>query len=172
MSGNKSIYTKSMPVVAALALCLMASVSLAQTPAQDEANVTRDQKAVDDAQALVKTDTAQLVADQTAKNSAAAKADQNTLLADRLAETAAENKLKADMDQQSSDSDRFNGPAQVTPAPGASPATGTGATGTGAAAAGTGAAAPGAGANTGAPTHPTPSLSPPPVTAPATAAPQ
>jgi hypothetical protein len=120
MSGNKFI-RKSIPVVAALvlsgALCLAASVSSAQTPAQDDARVAADQKARDEAKSAIKNDSAQLSADQTAQNEAAVKTDAEALAADKQKETAAEDQLKADTQQQSSDQTRFNGPPPAAPAP-------------------------------------------------------
>jgi hypothetical protein len=113
----------SAPVIAGLALCLIASVCEAQTPAQDAGTVAADKQAIDDAKQAGQKDAAQLATDTAAKNTAAVSTDTATLAADKLAEQAAEDKLKADQQQQASDDAYFNGTPDTPPAPAPAPAT-------------------------------------------------
>ncbi len=121
MAENKfaRLCARNMTAAAALALCLTASVAGAQTPAQDEGHITTDKQAISDAQDAVKKDTAQLAADTAAKNEAAIKVDTSNIDVDKLNQTAAETKLKSDLEQQISDNERFGIKAPPPPAPAA-----------------------------------------------------
>lgn len=110
-------YATIIPVITIMALCLMASVARAQTPAQDAANVTADKQAADDAQQAMDKDRLQLNVDSAANNAAGIQADTTAIDADKQALTAANDKLKADTQQFTSDDQYFNGTPATPPAP-------------------------------------------------------
>ena len=115
MNKFTKICAKSLPVVAAL--CLVASMAGAQTPAQDKSKVDADKAAVEAAQTAVKNTTTQMEADTAAKKTDAVQMDTVKLAADKQNLSAAEDKLKADMKLQSSDEARFNVPDTAPSAP-------------------------------------------------------
>jgi hypothetical protein len=108
---------KNIPLVAVLVLGLMASVSEAQTPAQDEATVAADKQALEDARKAALNDVMQMNAHQTAGNTAAVTKDAETLATDKQTQHAAADKLQADQQQQSSDDQTFNGTPDSPPQP-------------------------------------------------------
>lgn len=113
---------------AAAALCMLTAVAQAQTPAQDAGRVTADKAAVDAAKAVVQADNAQLANDQNAQKAQVLPADVQKLNADKQTEANAEVQLNADMQRQSMDETRFNGPppaAATTAAPTAGGTTGS-----------------------------------------------
>ena len=131
MKGNKSaeVYSRRVPVITGTVLCLIAFVAVAQTPAQDNARIEADKKAVEKATAAVKNDNIQLIADQVARKTDAVQADTARLAADKKNLSVAEDKLKADMLRQSSDDARFSGapnssaPSSAQTGPGTIPGT-------------------------------------------------
>lgn len=110
-------YATIIPVITITALCLMASVARAQTPAQDAANVAADKQAADDAQHAIEKDTLQLSVDANSGKMAAVQADNAAITADKQALADANNKIKADTQQLTSDDQYFNGTPATPPAP-------------------------------------------------------
>ncbi len=106
MSGTKfkKINTCGVPALAVLALSLMTTVAVAQTPAQDAATVTTDKQALEDARNNIHADQLQLDLDEKSGNTAAAQADTNKLIADKQAESDIKDKLKADGQDLNTDS--------------------------------------------------------------------
>lgn len=123
MEGNKpgKKCSKAVPVLIGAALCLLASVSRAQTPAQDNSKIDKDKAAVEKAKTSVENATLQMNTDQASKKLYALQGDAVALAAAKQAESLAEDKLKADTAQQGADEARFNLPPPPPPAPAGAP---------------------------------------------------
>jgi len=102
---------KTTLMMIALTLCLMSTVSLAQTPAQDANAVAADKDTIIDAKEAVQADRAQLHADE-ANNRDAIQADTDKLIADQQAQMEAAEKLKNDQETLHIDDENFNGDGQ------------------------------------------------------------
>jgi hypothetical protein len=102
---------KTALIMTALTLCLMSTVSIAQTPAQDANTVAADEDAVADAKDTVQADETQLQADEV-NNRDAIQADTDRLIADQQAHSSAREKLRNDKRMLSIDDKTFNGDGQ------------------------------------------------------------
>jgi hypothetical protein len=99
---------KVMPIAIALSLCLTSAAAMAQTPAQDAANVAKDRQNLEDAKAAVEADKMQQNTDMRTGDRNAIQADTDKLIQDSQAVTYAKDKLGDDKESLQTDKDNFN----------------------------------------------------------------